>query len=138
MIRSLILLAFALLAACNTPSPHFSGIAATRVSVEGSTFDIRLRGNLAEAIRLTPEADARFAVIAPRAGRAMAQVSGCNILKVMGDSAVQLGVLGCDPDAGQRLLNAARIGPDYDCFETSTLSGGVDGVVYRDYECAPF
>ncbi|MEY8839436.1 hypothetical protein AB9K41_10450 [Cribrihabitans sp. XS_ASV171] len=125
------------LLACNTPSPHFSGVEATRIVIEGSLFDVRVRGNLAESIRLSPERDARFAVIGPRAGRAMERAAGCNVLQVQGDSALQLGVLGCDRDAGERLLQAARASPDYDCFETSAWSAGGENPHYRDYDCTP-
>ncbi len=127
-----------LLVGCNTPSPHFSGIKPTRVSVEGSLFDVRLRGNLAESIRVTPERDARFAVIGPKAGRAMERVSGCNVLEVLGDSALQLGVLACDRTAGERLLQAARASPDYDCHETESWSTGGGAAIYRDYDCIPY
>ena len=127
-----------LLLACNTPSPHFSGVAATRIAVDGSLFDVRVRGNLAESIRVTPERDARFEVIGPRAGRAMAQASRCNVLEILGDSAMQLGVLGCDRERGERLLRAARASPDYDCFENWSWSAGGRGATYREYDCAPF
>lgn len=43
------------LAACNTPSPAFRGIPVTRVTVEGSTFDVRRSGNRVELIRTSPE-----------------------------------------------------------------------------------
>lgn len=39
------------LAACNTPSIGFRGIDPATVTVEGSTFDVRVKGAVAEAIR---------------------------------------------------------------------------------------
>lgn len=89
------LLLGATLAACNTPSPHFRGIAPTRVTVQGSTFDVRVKGKLAEAIRINPEYAPRFSPIRERAGIAMAQVSGCRVKEVRGDQALALGILTC-------------------------------------------
>jgi hypothetical protein len=39
------------LAACNTPSIGFRGIDPVTLTVEGSTFDVRMNGTVAEAIR---------------------------------------------------------------------------------------
>lgn len=96
MTRLLILLAAALLlAACNTPGPHFRGLPATRITVEGSTFDVRVRGKLAEAIRINPEYAPRFSPVRERAGIAMARVSGCEVKEVRGDQALATGLLKC-------------------------------------------
>lgn len=89
------LLLFLLLAACNTPGPQFRGIAPTQVTVEGSTFDVRVRGNRAEAIRTNVEYAPRFGPIRRRAGLAMARVSGCRVLRVGGDQAQAVGLLDC-------------------------------------------
>lgn len=74
-------------AACNTAGPHFRGLPATTVTVDGSTFDVRVRDELAEAIRTTPEYAPRFGPIRARAARAMAMVSGCEVREVRGDRA---------------------------------------------------
>ena len=42
-------IAFSLLVACDTPSRDFKGIAATRITVMGSTFDVRIKERRAEA-----------------------------------------------------------------------------------------
>lgn len=84
-----------MLLACNMPGPHFRGLAATRVTVQGSTFDVRMRGELAEAIRINPEYAPRFDPIRRRAGIAMARVSGCTVKEVRGDQAQATGVLDC-------------------------------------------
>jgi len=83
------------LAACNTAGPHFRGLPATTVTVEGSTFDVRVRGDMAEAIRTNSEYAPRFGVIRERAGRAMAMVSGCEVKEVRGDQSQATGLLKC-------------------------------------------
>lgn len=89
-------LVFLVLAACNMPGPHFRGLPATRVTVEGSTFDVRVRDELAEAMRINTEYAPRFGPIEGRAGRAMAMVSGCEVKEVRGDQALATGILDCD------------------------------------------
>lgn len=84
-----------LLAACNTPGPQFWGIPATRITVQGSTFDVRVRDDLAEAIRINAEYAPRFSPIRERAAVAMAQVSGCRVKDVRGDQAQAIGRLDC-------------------------------------------
>ncbi|KIN78378.1 hypothetical protein [Sulfitobacter mediterraneus] len=84
------------MSACNTAGPHFRGLPATRITVEGSTFDVRVRGELAEAIRINAEYAPRFGPIQRRAGIAMAQVSGCTVKEVRGDQAQATGILDCD------------------------------------------
>lgn len=83
------------LAACTDPSPHFYGVKAARVSVSGSTFDVRVRGNLAEAIRINPQYAPRLGPLRQQAAQAMAAVSGCVVTGVLGDQALMTGVLDC-------------------------------------------
>lgn len=90
------------LVGCNTAGPHFRGLPATTVTVDGSTFDVRVRGELAEAIRTNSEYAPRFGPIRARAGRAMAMVSGCEVREVRGDQAQATGILRCD-NGGKRL-----------------------------------
>ena len=92
---SFLLLALLVLTACNTPGPHFRGLPATTVTVEGSTFDVRVRDDKAEAIRTNMEYAPRFGPIRKRAAIAMAQVSGCRVKEVRGDQAQALGLLDC-------------------------------------------
>lgn len=101
-----------LLAACNTPGPHFRGLPATRVTVEGSTFDVRVRDRLAEALRINPEYAPRFGPIQDRAGVAMQQVSGCRVTEVRGDQALATGLLDCGSDPPRRIMTP---GVHYDC-----------------------
>lgn len=92
---SLLLFVILVLSACNTAGPHFRGLAPTTVTIDGSTFDVRVRGELAEAIRTNSEYAPRFGEIRDRAGRAMAMVSGCEVKEVRGDQAQATGVLKC-------------------------------------------
>ncbi|MCX7558625.1 hypothetical protein OS190_03540 [Sulfitobacter sp. F26204] len=86
---------FIFLSACNTPSPAFRGLPYTRISVEESTFDVRISGQRAEAIRINQEYAPRFGVIRHRAAYAMARVSGCRVVTVTGDQAQAFGRLAC-------------------------------------------
>ena len=96
MIHRLFLgLALVGLAACNGPSPHFRGLPAQRVTVEGSTFDVRHTDRFAEAVRLNAQYAPRPGPIAARAAIAMHQVTGCRISQLRGDAAVILGFLDC-------------------------------------------
>ncbi|WP_210879868.1 hypothetical protein [Roseovarius autotrophicus] len=85
--------------ACNVPSPAFRGIAPTRISVEQSTFDVRITGRHAQAIRVNAEWAPRMAAVAPRAAAAIAAVSGCDAPRLWGDQAMIEAVLVCTPAA---------------------------------------
>tara|TARA_R100000935_G_scaffold39719_1_gene61187 strand:- start:7349 stop:7729 length:381 start_codon:yes stop_codon:yes gene_type:complete len=82
-------------AGCNMPSAGFSGLPVQQVIVDGSVFDVRVKGAQAEAIRINMEYAPRFGPIRDRAGRAMAQASGCKVVHVVGDQAVAIGRLNC-------------------------------------------
>ena len=81
--------------ACDTASPHFRGQAVQRITVEGSVFEVRLRGSLAEAVRVNPQYAPRLGPIRNRAQRAMEMASGCPVRDVLGDQAVLVGRLDC-------------------------------------------
>ena len=84
-----------LLPACDGGSPHFMGITPTYVTVEGSTFAVRVKGDLAEAVRTNVQYAPRMGPIGARAARAMEQVSGCTVRDIRGDQALILGTLDC-------------------------------------------
>ncbi len=105
----------ALLAACNTAGPAFRGLPATRVTVDGSTFDVRIRDRTAEAIRVNAEYAPRFGPIRDRAGRAMAQVSGCEVKSVSGDQAQAIGVLKCGKGRTPKARRSAPKASDLEC-----------------------
>ena len=92
------------LSACNTPGRYFRGIAPTRVEVGGSVFDVRVRGDLAEAIRVNPQYAPRLGPIRARAAIAIAQVSGCRVEGVLGDQALLTARLDCNRSAPSRTL----------------------------------
>jgi hypothetical protein len=84
-----------LLVGCDTPSPYFRGAEVTRIEVQGSVFDVRRRGKLAEAIRTNAEYAPRLGKIARRAEIAIETVTGCPVKELRGDAAVVLGILKC-------------------------------------------
>lgn len=85
--------------ACNAPSPTFRGIAPVRVSVGPSTFDLRIVGRHAQAIRVNHEWAPRMGSIAPRAAAAIAATSGCDAPRLWGDQAMIEAVLICTAQA---------------------------------------
>lgn len=90
-----ILVLILFLAACDGPTPHFRGIPAQYVTIDGSRFAVRQRGHLAEAVRTNSAYAARAGPIAARAARAITQATGCAIRDLRGDQAVILARLRC-------------------------------------------
>lgn len=127
-------LVFLILAACSGGTPYFRDVPATRVAVNGSVFDVRVRHELAEAVRINAQYAPRLGPIRDRAALAMAQVSGCPILDVLGDAAVTVGVLGCDRELGEKLIFGALLRPSYECTDYG-YSGGYG---YQVFECTPY
>jgi len=103
MVRILLSFLLIVLAACNTAGPHFRGLPATTVTVDGSTFDVRVRGELAEAIRTNSEYAPRFGPIQDRAGQAMVLVSGCEVREVRGDQSQATGILKCGKGPARKI-----------------------------------
>ena len=93
--RVIFLLSMLFLAACNAPTGYFRGGPPARIAVNGSVFDVRARGTLAEAIRVNPEYAPRFGPIRGRAALAMALATGCSVSRVLGDQAQAVGRLDC-------------------------------------------
>lgn len=85
-----------LLSACNTPGLEFRGLPASRITVGGSVFDVRVRYPMVEAIRINPRYAPRLGPIGAEAAIAIEQVSGCPVYGVLGDQAVITGFLICD------------------------------------------
>lgn len=124
-------LAVLLVSGCNHPSAHFANVPATQVSVGGSDFDIRVRNELAEAIRRNPQYAPRLGPIRAQAAVAMQQVSGCKVEHVLGDAAVTLGLLDCD--GRPRDWRAVLLTRGYTCYEVGGLTRGG----YTTFECDP-
>jgi hypothetical protein len=130
--RHLIFSVFVVLGGCNTPGPHFRGLEPTRISVDGSVFDIRVRGELAEALRVNPEYAPRLGPIQTRAAQAMALVSGCIVTEVRGDQALLTGLLDCDGSGRKRMPFPDGSG-EFDCVRVDRGSQPP----YEDFECDP-
>ncbi|MGP6087746.1 hypothetical protein [Antarctobacter jejuensis] len=84
------------LVACDTAGPGFLGAEKATQEVEGSRFTLRFRGDVAEAVRTSPEWLPRFEVIARRAGIAAQIETGCRAAWVEGDPAMMWVGLSCD------------------------------------------
>ncbi len=80
---------------CDAPGLEFRDVPATRIHVAQSTFDVRIKGLRAEAIRLNAENAPRLAAVAPRGVYAIEKVSGCRVRKLVGDAAVMQAWLDC-------------------------------------------
>lgn len=132
------LIAFTLFAltACNTPGPHFRGLPATRVTVDGSVFDVRVRGDLAEALRTNAQYAPRFGPIRARAAFAMEQVSGCTVKEVRGDQALATGLLVCKNRPPTWVRPVAPV--SYSCVELRGYTNAALGVTYREFDCDPY
>lgn len=124
---------FAGLAACNSPSPVFRGVAPTRVTVDGSTFDVRVKGFHAEAMRMNAQYAPRFGIIEDRAAQAMRQVSGCEVTKVTGDQALALGKLKCKGKAGPLTAQPHAL----ECVPLRGSAVKEVGQVRIDLDCEP-
>lgn len=109
MLRFALIASLAFLAACNMPSPAFRGAVPVRVEVQGSVFDVRVRGNRAEAIRLNPQYAPRFGPIRGRAAFAMERVSGCQVVRLTGDQALAFGTLDCGGGVGPLIVEPVEI-----------------------------
>ena len=129
----LIFLLLACVPGCHMPSPAFRGAAATRVSVAGATFDVRQRGLRAEAMRINPQYAPRFGPIRDKAALAMAQVTGCKVVRVTGDQALAFGALDCGTGPPPPVREPLSI-------ECVPIRGseikGFDGV-WIDLDCSP-
>ena len=132
--RWVVLMSCLVAVACNAPTPHFRGAEVTRVSVQGSTFDIRHRGRLAEAIRVNSEYAPRLGPIGRRAEIAMEAVTGCDVIEIRGDAALILGIMDCGD--GARTPPMASYIPLYQDCEVVDIwvpSGSSTG--YIEAEC---
>ena len=96
MWRIILVAALALaLAGCNEPGPGFRGVPATRVTEGGSTFDVRVSGTRAEAVRINMQWAPNLDAVAPQARAAIERVSGCRVRRLGGDQALVVAYLDC-------------------------------------------
>lgn len=123
------------LAACNSAGPHFRGLPATTVTIDGSTFDVRVNGRLAEAIRTNVQYAPRFGPISQRAGQAMELVSGCLVKEVRGDQAQATGILDCG--TGEVPVDRLRPQGDYDCLTLDSHISPATHELVLEMDCSP-
>lgn len=92
------LLLLGLVAACSSSHPHFMGVQMQVIEVQGSTFQIRIKDELAEAIRTNFEYVPKTGDIFPKAKEAMEIASGCTVVpdSIKGDPALMVAKLKCD------------------------------------------
>ncbi|MEL6452402.1 MAG: hypothetical protein AAFQ19_14190 [Pseudomonadota bacterium] len=122
-----------LLAACNTAGPHFRGLPATTVTIDGSTFDVRVNTGLAEAIRTNPQYAPRFGPVRDRARRAIEMVSGCKVKEMRGDQAQATGILDCGD--GGPVIDRLRPQGEYDCFTIDSYISPATNELVLDLDC---
>ena len=77
------------------PSIEFLGFDSATVTVEGSTFDVRVKGTVAEAIRTNLQYAPGMGQMGGRASVAIEQVSGCKVKRFGGNQAVIFAELDC-------------------------------------------
>ena len=87
--RNAVLTLALLLAGCDSPHPEFMGIKPKVITVAGSTFAVRIKGEKAEAIRTSREMVPKIGEIFPKAAAAIEIASGCPVVanSVKGDAA---------------------------------------------------
>lgn len=90
-----------MLASCSSSHPAFMGVEATVVEVQGSTFQIRIKEELAEAIRTNFEYVPKIGDTFPKAKIAIEMVSGCTVVpdSMRGDPALMVARLKCNYDS---------------------------------------
>lgn len=131
----MLFLLLTVLAGCNTAGPRFRGLPSRTVTIDGSTFDVRVNGRLAEAIRTNVEYAPRFGPIKDRAGQAMQIVSGCKVKEVRGDQAVATGILDCG--AGGPGIDRLKPQGEYECFSIESYVSPATNELVMDLDCAP-
>jgi hypothetical protein len=105
----------------------------TTVTVDGSTFDIRVNGRLAEAIRTNAEYAPRFGPVQMRAQKAMELVSGCRVKEVRGDQAQATGLLDCGK--GGPAPDRMKQQGEYDCLTLDSYISPATNEVVLDLDC---
>lgn len=85
------------LAACSSSPVGFMSVQKQVIKVEGSTFEIRIKGDKAEAIRTNFEFVPKIGDIFPKASKAMEIASGCTVVpnSMKGDPALMVAKLNC-------------------------------------------
>ncbi len=92
-----VILAFFGVAACDSPHPRMMNSDAKVITVEGSTFSVRVRGDIAEAIRTNWEPRREHGRILARAVVAIEETTGCDVRQntLKGDPALVAAKIRC-------------------------------------------
>ncbi len=137
MVRMILFLGL-VLAGCNSAPGYFGQSDVTRLEVNGSVFDIRVRDEAALAVRVNPEFFPEGAEVRPKARVAMQKVSGCQVEHVLGDNNMILGLMDCDgvKRDWSKVLKAAKA-TSYTCYDIGTLSRKGPGG-YTTFQCDPY
>lgn len=101
----------ALAGACGAPGGDFASAPVQRLHLGGGTFDIRVKGRRAEAIRVNPQWAPNLSAVGVPAVLAIERASGCRVDRLTGDAARMEARLDC----GAGPLPAHRPGGDYYC-----------------------
>lgn len=99
----LLLLLGLMVAACDSPHPKMYGEEVTRITVEHSTFKVRTKGDIGEAIRIGYAPRSEHPRIILRAVVAIEKVSGCKVdqRSVRGDPALVIARIKCPKPASE-------------------------------------
>ncbi|WP_372890636.1 hypothetical protein [Rhodosalinus sp.] len=84
-----------LLAACDTAGRGYMGLPPVRAEAGGHVFDIRQRGDAAEAVRRNAAWLPPFDEVARAAEAAIERVTGCDATEVRGDPSLLRADLDC-------------------------------------------
>ena len=93
--KSAFLAASLLLAACDTAGRGYMGLPAVRAEAGGHVFDIRRRGDTAEAVRRDAAWLPAFERVARAAEAAIERATGCDALTLEGDPSLIRAELDC-------------------------------------------
>ena len=123
------------LAACDSPSPRFSGLAARQVLVDGSRFSVRSTAHEAEAIRLSRELKPERGPTVLKGAKAIVLASGCKLVPgtLDGDTNIVRADIDCPGAAPRPWRRPKPI--ELDCGVVGDLYQDRSGMVEADFEC---
>jgi hypothetical protein len=118
---------------CNAPSKRYRGQPSSTVSIDGSTFDVRIKDLHAEAIRTNVEYAPRFGPIRGRARAAIEYISGCDVADLDGDQAYIEATLSCGGGPSPVLLTPLH----YQCHSYDPIHLGSKNWEDLELDCVP-
>ncbi|MEM6578334.1 MAG: hypothetical protein AAF678_07570 [Pseudomonadota bacterium] len=121
-INWLYLIFFACVTACGQPGLFYRGVDPVRVTMGEDTFDVRVKGLRAEAIRLNSRLSRNVSDIRLQTVDAIEAVSGCRVAQLTGDQAVAEAALDC----GRGTPARSPIPPVLDCESIDLGRGTFD------------